>query len=231
VIACGICGAENDEFATVCRTCRSFLQAKVDTLDLFSTLWGLMEAPQRTFRRIVLSRHKNYVIPLCVLFGAAMVYDVLWLGNLGSRFAGLGQVLLFGLLAGIVAGFLLIGLLALLLTAGGRAIGGKGTFRRLFAVTAYAWSPVAVSLWVTLPIEIGIFGIYFFDHNPSPYVINPVSYIIVSVMHGLAVLAALILLAIGTKVVHGFSIARGATVIAFVIGALGAGAVYGIGAH
>lgn len=226
MISCGICGAENDEFATVCRSCRSYLQAKVDTLDLFSTLWGLMDAPQRTFRRIVLSRHKNYVVPLSALFGAATVYNVLWLGNLGSRFAGLGQLLLFGFLAGIISGILLVCVLSILLTLGGRLLGGRGTFRRHFAVTAYAWSPVAVLLWVTLPIEIGIFGFYFFDHNPSPYVINPTSYVIVSILHGLAVLAALILLVVGTKVVHGFSIAR-ASVVVVALAGLAAGVVYG----
>jgi hypothetical protein len=179
------------------------------------------------FRRIGLSRHKNYVLPLSALSGASVVYNVLWLGNLGGRFQGLGQLLLFGFLAGIVLGITAMLVLSLLLTLVGKILGGRGTFRGQFGVSAYAFSPMAVFLLVTLPIETGIFGIYFFDHNPSPYVINPVSYVIVCILHGIPVIASAILLVLGSKVVHSFSIGRGilSTVLA---GAIAGGIVHGI---
>jgi hypothetical protein len=227
MISCGICGAENDDFATVCSSCRSFLQAKVDTLDLFSTLWGLMESPLRTFRRIVLSRHKNYVLPLSALCGASVVYNVLWLGNLGGRFQNLGQILLFGFGVGIVFGICAMMTASLLLTVAGKTLGGRGTFRGQFAVSAYAFSPMAVFLLVTLPIETGVFGVYFFDHNPPPYVINPVSYVIVCILHGLPVLASTFLLVLGSKVAHSFSLRRGVLATAMV-GVIAGGILYGI---
>jgi hypothetical protein len=227
MIACGICGADNDDFATVCKSCRSFLQAKVDTLDLFSTLWGLMESPLRTFRRIVLARHKNYVLPLSALSGVSVVYNVLWLGNFGMRFQGLGQLLLFGFVAGVVLGITSMLLLSLLLMLGGKILGGRGTFRGQFGANAYAFSPMAVFLLVTLPMETGIFGIYFFDHNPSPYVINPVSYVILCILHGIPVIASAILLTLASKVVHSFSIGRG-ILSTLLVGAIAGGIIYGI---
>ena len=227
MISCGICGAENDEFATVCRSCRSFLQAKVDTLDLFSTLWGLMDSPARTFRRVVLSRHKNYVVPLSMLAGTSVAYDVLWLGNLGGRFSGLGQILLIGFLGGIILGLLGIACLSFLLLIAGKLLGGRATFRGQFAANAYALSPLSVFLLITLPIETGVFGVYFYDHNPSPYVINPVSYVIVCVLHGIPVIASVVLLMVGAKVAHSVSFSKGilATVLA---GVVVGGLLYGV---
>jgi hypothetical protein len=213
MIACSVCGAANEDFATVCASCRSFLQGKVDTLDLFASLWGLLAAPVPTFRRIVLARHKNYVLLLSALFGSAVAFNVLWLGNLGPRFEGLGGILVFGLLVGACAGPPAIVLASVVLRAAGRLFDGRGTFRALFAVMAYGVSPLALSLVITLPLEAGVFGAYFFDHNPPPFVINPVPYVIVSVLHGVSALASLVLATIGVRVAHGVSAGRAAMLI------------------
>ena len=61
MITCSICGVQNDELAVLCSSCKSYLQSKVDSLNLFATIWQLIENPRAAFKKIVLARHKNYV--------------------------------------------------------------------------------------------------------------------------------------------------------------------------
>ena len=204
MIACSVCGTPNDDFAVVCGSCKSFLQAKVDNLNLFETLWALMESPRAAFRRIALSRNKNYVIVLSSLAGIAFVYAVIWFRTLGGRFPNLALLVGAGLLLGPPAGILMVLLLSLVVHRAGRLLGGRGTFRNVRAVVAYAAAPVVYSLVLVFPVEIALFGTYFFSNNPPPLVINPAAYIALLGMDGAAVLWSLALLVEATGVVNGF---------------------------
>jgi hypothetical protein len=172
MISCTVCGETNEDLAITCRKCHSFLQAKVDTIDLFSTIWGLIERPRATMRNIVLARHKNYVLILLMLLGVAMTLALFSYWQLGRRFPyglliGVGVAggplvgLLFGVLAGLIAGIV------------SKALGGKGSTRNQRAVLAFAAVPLVMMLVVIYPIEFGIFGKFLFDHNPPPEVYEP----------------------------------------------------------
>jgi hypothetical protein len=203
--ACPVCGTENDDFAVVCVSCKGYIQAKVDTLDLFQTIWGLTESPGATFRRIGLARSKNYVIPLTFAFGIALVYALLWHGNYGVREPQLITLLGIGLLAGPVLGVILFFALSRLLTAASRVTGRKITGRNAFALFAYAASPVVLSLVLVFPIEIAVFGVYLFDSNPPPIVLNPLAFIILAGLDVIAGVWSLVLLGIGIRVMGGCS--------------------------
>ena len=227
MISCSVCGAENDPLAVVCKSCKSFLQAKVDNLNLFETLWGLMESPGATFRRIALARHKNYVIFLSSLLGISVVYAAFWYMNLGVKFSNLAILVGGGLLIGPIVGQLFTLVFCLLMHRIGRLLGGSGSFRNMHAVTAYSSSPIAYSLVFVFPIEIAIFGIYFFANNPPPLVINPVAYVVLLGLDGAAVLWSWLLLIEGTIVANGFGRGKAValSVIMLVVAAL---AAYGI---
>ena len=100
MIRCSVCGHENDDLSVVCVACKSFLQAKVDTLDLFQTAWILIVSPRRAFKRIVISRHKNYGVLLTSLLGIAIAFTVFWFKNLGGHFSSLIALLGAGLILG-----------------------------------------------------------------------------------------------------------------------------------
>jgi hypothetical protein len=203
MVKCPICGTENDTFASVCTSCKAFVQAKVDNLDLFRTIWGLLEAPHSTFRRIGLAREKNYVLALSALSGIALVYAIMWYRNLGARIPELLMLLAIGVAAGLVAGIILVMLFAWILTTFGRLAGGKASFRNMRAVTAYALVPVVASLVVIFPLEVAIFGKYFFDANPPPMVMNPIVYLALLAFDAAALLWSFVLLVIGTEVAAG----------------------------
>ena len=68
---CPICQHENHHLAVVCVSCGSYLQTRVDNLDLFATAGKLIERPRQAFHAIAISRHKNYTILLATLSGFA----------------------------------------------------------------------------------------------------------------------------------------------------------------
>lgn len=177
MISCTVCGESNEDLAITCTRCHSFLQAKVDTIDLFSTIWGLIESPGRTLRKIVLAKHKNYVIVLLMLLGIAMTLALLSYWELGRKYP-YGTLIGIGVVAGPPLG-ILFGLLATTLAkfvAG--ILGGKGSRRNLRAVLAFGAAPVIFVLVILYPLWFGIFGKYLFDHNPPPWVYEPTIYYI-----------------------------------------------------
>jgi hypothetical protein len=227
MVKCPVCGSENDSFASVCTSCKAFVQAKVDTLDLFRTIWGLLESPGATFRRIALAREKNYVFALSGLFGISLVYAIMWYQNFGAKIPELVMLLGVGIPVGLLLGILLVLLFAWILTVLGRFAGGKASFRNMRAVTAYASVPVLASLVCIFPLEVAIFGKYFFDNNPPPLVMNPIVYITLLGFDALAALWSFVLLLIGTGVAAGIGRVR-SVVVCLVVPALLALLVFGI---
>jgi hypothetical protein len=205
MIRCSVCGTDNDDLAVLCSTCKSYLQTKVDTLDLFGTIWLLIEAPRRAMKRIVLARYKNYVYFLSALFGISLVYTAMWYRNLGKVFNDLFILLAGGFLAGPVIGILYLLLCSIVLVVFTRFLRGKATVRNTFAVVAYSTVPIAFSLVFILPVEIAIFGLSFFDNNPSPLVLKPVEYVVLIVLDVAAALWSWALLVEGVVVANGFT--------------------------
>jgi hypothetical protein len=199
MLKCPVCGTENNDLDTVCRSCKGFIQAKVDTLDLFSTCWGLVENPDQTFRRIALSRSKNYVVVLSALTGVALVYTYIWYWQLAVQMPSLPVLLGIGALIGLVLGNALTTILALVSGAVLRLGGAALSLRNCKAIIAYAGMPVIVSLFVVFPVEIAVFGRYLFDKNPSPMVINAPIYVALLGLDALAVLWSLALLVVGLR--------------------------------
>ncbi|MCK5571424.1 MAG: hypothetical protein KAJ12_01625, partial [Bacteroidetes bacterium] len=100
MIECTVCGEQNGDLAVTCTRCKAYLQTKIENLDLFSTMWGLLESPKRTFKRIVLSRRKNYVFFLSALLGIWILWTVFWGLNVGSRFDNTFSLLATGIVLG-----------------------------------------------------------------------------------------------------------------------------------
>ncbi len=208
MLLCPVCGKENDDLAVVCVSCKGYLQTKVDTLDLFHTSWGLLESPRSTMHRIAIARHKNYTLFLTALFGIAFAVTVLWFGNYGRILGGLGGVLLVALLAGPVLGIVSVVLMSFVLRVISKILGGHSSMKATMAVIAYATVPIVWSLVFIFPVELAVFGGYFFDSNPPPFVINPVAYLLLLTLDSIAVFWSWILLVYALRVAHRLSVPR-----------------------
>ena len=205
MITCSVCGRENDDLAVTCTACKSFVQAKVDALDLFGTIWGVIESPRSTFRRIVLSRHKNYVFLLSSLLGIWLVFIFFWYKNLGGAFSNLLTLIGTGLIFGPPLGAIFTATFGLIAHRLGRAVGGKTRLWNTFAVVSYGAVPIIFSLVLVFPIKIAIFGIYLFGNNPPPIVLQPLMYIVLVGLDVLAVLWSWLLVVEGTVVSNSLS--------------------------
>ena len=177
MVVCPVCGTQNDEYAIVCGSCKSFIQNRIANLDFFDTVWKVIESPRRAFHDITLAEHKNYSLLLFALFGISLSLTGFWYFRLGPRFDSLLDLLAAaagsGVVIGIVAAFLFTAAFEVL----ARIFGGKGTVRSSLGILAYATTPVSLSLVLILPIELLTFGMFLFTRNPDPYTVKPGMYL------------------------------------------------------
>ena len=200
---CPVCQTENSHLATVCIACGSFIQQRIENLDLFSCSWMILERPAKAFRTVAMARHKNYVVLLSALSGFALIFGWFWMVKGGDHAANLINVLAAGIALGPPTGILVMLVASAGITLAGRVLGMRVRLRDAYAIAAYGSVPLILTSLLFLPIEIMSFGIYFFASSPSPYSIRPFSYVTLLGLDGLFTLWSLILLIVGTRVLFG----------------------------
>ena len=185
----------------ICSHCGGYLQTRIQTLDLFDTLWMLIESPRRAFKRICLAEQKNYIHFLAAVVGVEIVALWLWRARGGLLFENNLQFLILALiLSGPLVGVLVLYAGSFVYSTIARLMNARTRFREVKAVLAYALIPLMLAAVFLVPIELGLFGMSLFTGNPSPMVLKPGAYIVLIGMNGLAVLWTFVLLVIGTRV-------------------------------
>jgi len=177
MLRCPVCGSENGDLAVVCHACKAFLQSRVDVLDLFATAWGVIENPSQTFHRIALASRKTYTLPLSGLSGISMTLLWLRMTHAGDKAADFSMFFFSGIVVGPVVGVVLVGAMSgMFAILHGRRGDLVQSFRNGFGAISYATIPLVVMLFVVFPVELAIFGRALFGTNPSPALIKPEIY-------------------------------------------------------
>ncbi|HLF14779.1 MAG TPA: YIP1 family protein [Bacteroidota bacterium] len=176
MITCPVCGTRNHHLTIVCGSCGGFIQGRVENLDLFSTIWKLIERPRAAFLSISLSRYKNYSTIVPSVAGIGLVFAFFWFIKAGDHTASAFNLLAGGIVAGPPTGVILTATMTILAGIILRISGISVRFRNLYAVLGYSLVPVVLSVVFVLPLEIFTFGRYFFSLNPPPWLLKPVSY-------------------------------------------------------
>jgi hypothetical protein len=218
MIICSVCQTENDSYAAICKKCGGFLQNRVPNLDLFDTLWRIIENPRKAFRLIMIAEHKNYALFLYALCGISVAFSGFWYFRVGDRFENVMLLIFWGLIIGVPLGIGLCPILTSFHWLLSKLLGGKSTFRASMGITSYSLMPFIVSLLLLLPIELMTFGMYIFTFNPHPIIIKPVSYIVLIGLNTAMILWALVLLVIGTNVGNQISAWKSILVVFLVSG-------------
>jgi hypothetical protein len=218
MIQCTVCLAENDEFATTCVSCKAFLQNRIPNLDLFDIGWKVIESPRSAFRSIALAEHKNYALFLFSLFGISLSFTLFWYLRLGTRFMSLIDLIPAAVGAGIVLGFAAAIILTGVYHFLARLFGGAAGYRTSLGLLGYSMIPIALSLFLVLPIELLTFGMYLFTSNPHPYTLKPTSYLLLVGFDGALALWSISLAVVGTCVGHRISLFKS---LVAVLGTLG----------
>ena len=181
-IVCSNCHTENPFFVQNCTNCNAFLRSKIANLDLWDTLWKIMESPVKTAETIIQSDHKNFAVSL-VIAAAIKIGLTFYIISNAFHFFGdeISNDFNFISLASIF--FLLIFIFfSFIITIVNSRFGIKNRFKDNFALYAYSLLPIILILIFLAPVQIALFGTYWFTFNPSPLIIKPmVTYVLFSI--------------------------------------------------
>ncbi len=220
-MTCTICGAENSETALICVSCRAFLQNRVRALDLFQTVWGVLESPRSTFHAITIAEHKNYAFTLFGLLGIPALAFMMSHFRMGDVFENLMTSIGVSVVGGVVCGAATAPLAAFVHSLASRVIKTDASFRVSLGVTAYAMAPAALIGVLTLIIQWMTFGQHYFDGNPPPMTINPSSAWAMAVLTGAGALWSTGLAVVGTSVGGRAGVLKSAVIVLLTLGVVG----------
>ncbi|MDI6779206.1 MAG: YIP1 family protein [Bacteroidota bacterium] len=182
MINCPVCHSDNDELEIVCKSCRGFLQTKVDNINLFETLWGLIENPLKAFKNIALARTKNYIIFLSSLIGVSFLFLFFGIDKSADTIDGVASLFILGFLGGIPLGIFLVLIITVITFLVAKIFKHRISLRNIAVVIIYSAIPFVYDLVFLLPLKLLAFGISYFESSPSLTLINPtVHYIILSI--------------------------------------------------
>ncbi len=209
-----MCGTDNLDLTVRCSSCGSILQDRVKTLDLFATIFNIWRDPDRTLRKIILASHRNYSLVLAALEGIGMSFLTLYLVRAADIYSiQFGRLLIAGSLLGLVvflpAVYAFGGLSFVALRIWRSGASSKG----FLSGVIYALHPLALAAVLLVPMQVAVFGSYLFSNNPSPQVINPVSFYFLAFLDIVFLVGVFYLLLRLAKVVFGTRI----LVVSFVV--------------
>jgi len=175
---CPVCSIQNHHLNVVCASCGGYVQGRIDNLDLFATIWSLIESPRRMFLSISLARYKNYSTIVPAIAGIGIVFMLFWFIKAGDYTSSPLSLLVGGTAVGPLVGVITVLWLSWGVYLVLKIAGVTVRFRNLYAVLAYSFVPLLLSVFFILPLVFFSFGKYFFSLNPPPWLIKPVSYYI-----------------------------------------------------
>lgn len=172
IIKCENCGFENESFKMNCQKCNSILRERVVNIDLFSTIWKIIESPSIAFRNIIYAEHKNFLLLISILLFLKMVFTSFFLHALSGNYIDFSNYLFVNVITGIGTFAILI----LIVSAGLKYIlksfGISTRFKDNYSLLIYSHIPLLFALFFLLPAEYALFGKDWFNFNPSPFLIR-----------------------------------------------------------
>jgi hypothetical protein len=171
-VVCRTCSTENAYQDLNCSKCGGYLRARVVNIDLWQTIWDLIESPSKAFANIIHSEHKNFIILIISFAGFKIFLNSTILGNVFPKLIHAGGLLRFLLYPAVI--LILLILFSLLYSSITNSLGIKAKFKNALAMFIYALMPHIFALILFTCIELALFGIYLFYFNPDPFFIKPV---------------------------------------------------------
>lgn len=167
-IICHNCGAENEYYKDICKNCKSHLRGRIVNIDLWKTIWYLIESPLKAFKEIILAEHKNYVVFILIVMGVKYFINSLVISNFlyhadSINETSFGQVFPAG---GIFIALVI--LLSFIFTRVLNMMGYRNIFKSVLAVLTYTFIPSVMIFAILSPIEFALFGQHWYYSNPSP---------------------------------------------------------------
>lgn len=195
---CSNCGKENTLFEINCAKCKHYLRATVANIDLWQTIWQLLETPTKAIKNIIWAEHKNFVFFLLPLFAIKLFTSAVSFQSAINPNSGQTDYYYYNiaiLLAIYISTILIFTKLFTVLI--GKT---KVRFKDNFTILVYSSIPLVLSLFVLTPIEYGIFGKHWFVFNPSPFMIKELlAYVLVG-LEAIMLIWSFVILFLGVKI-------------------------------
>jgi len=169
---CENCYSENDYFNLSCSTCGSLLRDKTPNVDLFSTIWQLIESPTKAIKRIVFSEHKNYLTFLLLLLVTKFVFSSFFIQSILIEPVNYQKYLSANFGIGFAIILFLILVFPFIQTKILKSKNVNTRYKDNLAIVVYTQMPVILFLLLILPIEFALFGKFWLFSNPSPFIIK-----------------------------------------------------------
>ena len=212
MITCSICRTQNNHLASICGKCGGYLQTKVENINLFETLWKLIEHPSKAFKNIAMAKHKNYILLLAFILGIDFSFLLLSYWNTYDRLEDTKIFLPVGIGGGILFGLILITIISLLVLLFAKIFKLKTRFRDIWSVISFSFVPLIYSFIFLMPVKLVAFGISYFSANLSPQTINQFVYYLLLIIDGSLFLWTAILFLIAIKTIFDLNITKALTI-------------------
>lgn len=199
-ISCENCNSENDHFKLNCDSCGSLLRDKFPNVDLFSTIWQLIESPTNALKKIVYAEHKNYQLFILVFLVTKLAFTSFFLQSLLIKPVNYQQYFGLNLGLGISVLFIFFILVPFLVKLILKSYLVKTRYKDNLATLIYSQIPIVLFLIIILPIEFALFGKYWLFSNPSPFLIKESAAYVFSIMEFLAFVWSFVLFGIAIKI-------------------------------
>jgi len=168
---CDNCGGKVPLYQANCENCHHFVRTSVVNIDLWSTIWKLIENPVEALKNIIFAQHKNFIVFLLLFLSikfliiSSFFQSLLNISNLDSHNFIYNLLLHIGIFCLFIILFSVLMKIVIKFSL-------KSRIKDIIAVNIYSFMPLIFSLLIFTPIEYGIFGKHWFIFNPSPFLIK-----------------------------------------------------------
>ncbi len=205
-MVCKSCNNKIPSNIDICPECGAFIRSRVNNLEIWKTMINLFAEPKNTLEQIVYAKRKSGILFLFFILTLIFsFFNFLAINYLASESGGIISFFLTiektfsNSFISILAVLVLIRFLFM-------TFGYVSRSKDLLAVISYSFVPFIFSSIFLFPIEIGLFGEFWFTFHPFPWIIKPFpAYFLISI-HGLMLLWSVMLLFLGMLKIFKFKI-------------------------
>ncbi len=170
---CDNCKKENPLYRETCLECGHYLRKTVVNIDLWSTIWKLLENPKSAIKNIIYAEHKNFTMFLLFLLSLKLYsFSVIlkfMLHPLKSELINITQNSIIYIAIFLLSIIIFSKILTKIVNISSPEL---VRFKDNLSIIVYSFVPILLISFILLPIEYAMFGKQWFIGNPSPIIIK-----------------------------------------------------------
>jgi len=204
-VKCSSCNQNIPNYLDTCPNCGAFIRSRRNNLNIWLTIFNLFPEPVKTMEDIIFVKRKSgiFILFLVTVVGLSLL-NFIYLNAQVQENAGVHaySVSLWLTLKELTLLLIFYSVTSKLFFG---FLGYKSRIKDLIAVSVFAFVPFVLSIFLLLPVEVGLFGEFWFTFHPFPWVIKSFPAYFLLFIHGLMLAWSLFLFFIGVKRIYGNS--------------------------